>query len=64
MACACPEAVSTAHPKGWLGREEHTASSGLAIAKLNVRQAMDYTVAAFIPVFVVFGISTLIMPFV
>ena len=36
----------------------------LAIAKLNVRQVMGYTVAAFILGFVVFGISTLIMPFV
>jgi short-chain fatty acids transporter len=36
----------------------------LAIAKLNVRQVMGFTVAAFILGFVIFGAAALIMPFV
>ena len=57
MSVAIGEAVANMIQPFWL-------LPVLAIAKLNVRQVMGYTVAAFILGFVVFGISTLIMPFV
>ena len=57
MSVAVGEAVANMIQPFWL-------LPVLAIAKLNVRQVMGYTVAAFILGFVVFGISTLIMPFV
>jgi len=57
MSVAIGEAVANMIQPFWL-------LPVLAIAKLNVRQVMGYTVAAFILGFVVFGISALIMPFV
>jgi short-chain fatty acids transporter len=35
----------------------------LAIAKLNVRQVMGFTVVAFLLGLVIFGLATLLMPF-
>jgi len=57
MSVASGEAVANMIQPFWL-------LPVLAIAKLNVRQVMGYTVAAFILGFVVFGIAALIMPFV
>jgi len=57
MSVAVGEAVANMIQPFWL-------LPVLAIAKLNVRQVMGYTVAAFILGFVVFGISALVMPFV
>jgi len=57
MSVAIGEAVANMIQPFWL-------LPVLAIAKLNVRQVMGYTVAAFILGFVVFGISTLVMPWV
>ncbi|MEP7368221.1 MAG: TIGR00366 family protein [Dermatophilaceae bacterium] len=57
MSVAIGEAVANMIQPFWL-------LPVLAIAKLNVRQVMGYTVAAFILGFVLFGISTLIMPWV
>jgi len=57
MSVASGEAVANMIQPFWL-------LPVLAIAKLNVRQVMGYTVAAFILGFVVFGIAALVMPFV
>lgn len=57
MSVASGEAVANMIQPFWL-------LPVLAIAKLNVRQVMGFTVAAFILGFVVFGISALVMPFV
>ena len=57
MSVASGEAVANMIQPFWL-------LPVLAIAKLNVRQVMGYTVAAFIVGFVVFGVASLIMPFV
>lgn len=57
MSVASGEAVANMIQPFWL-------LPVLAIAKLNVRQVMGYTVAAFILGFVVFAISALVMPLV
>jgi short-chain fatty acids transporter len=57
MSVAVGEAVANMIQPFWL-------LPVLAIAKLNVRQVMGYTVAAFVLGFVVFGAAALIMPFV
>lgn len=57
MSVAVGEAVANMIQPFWL-------LPVLAIAKLNVRQVMGYTVAAFVLGFVLFGVAALIMPFV
>lgn len=57
MSVASGEAVANMIQPFWL-------LPVLAIAKLNVRQVMGFTVAAFIIGFVVFGAAALIMPWV
>ena len=57
MSVAAGEAVANMIQPFWL-------LPVLAIAKLNVRQVMGYTVAAFIIGFVIFGVAALAMPFV
>ena len=57
MSVASGEAVANMIQPFWL-------LPVLAIAKLNVRQVMGFTVAAFILGFVVFGVAALVMPLV
>lgn len=57
MSVAAGEAVANMIQPFWL-------LPVLAIAKLNVRKVMGYTVAAFLVGFVVFGIAMLVVPYV
>ncbi|HEX6516240.1 MAG TPA: TIGR00366 family protein [Nocardioidaceae bacterium] len=57
MSVAAGEAVANMIQPFWL-------LPVLAIARLNVRQVMGYTVAAFVIGLVIFGVTCLVMPFV
>lgn len=57
MSVAAGEAVANMIQPFWL-------LPVLAIAKLNVRKVMGYTVAAFLVGFVIFGIAMLVLPYV
>ncbi|MBT2568837.1 short-chain fatty acid transporter [Arthrobacter sp. ISL-85] len=57
MSVAAGEAVANMIQPFWL-------LPVLAIAKLNVRKVMGYTVAAFLVGFVIFGVAMLVMPYV